>query len=136
MQILGCRGSVSIGAGAGGGGVKAEICSVTERPARRSNWKDDSAAEAGGVVLHQNGSIGLVETNATNTVDIVELRNRAHSVFRRMLGVAKLNIDVCGHSSIINGYGGRGCYIRLLRRKSSRQKTRQCFALSVADKVR
>jgi hypothetical protein len=68
--------------------------------------ENDGAAEAGGIVFHQNGSICLVEAYATNTVDIVKVRDSAHSVFRRMLSVAELDIDICGHISIINGRRG------------------------------
>jgi hypothetical protein len=70
--------------------------------------KDDSAAEAGGIVFHQNRSICLVEAHSTNPVNIVKLRDRAHGVFCRMLSVEKADVDVCGHASIINRSGGFG----------------------------
>ena len=65
--------------------------------------EDDGAAEAGGIVFHQDGSFCLVETHSANAVDIGEIRDRAHGVFSRMLDVAKLYIHVRGHASIING---------------------------------
>lgn len=72
------------------------------KPSAAKKLKDHDGAEAGGIVLHQDGFFRLVQAHATNAVDIVKVRNRAHGVFGRMLGVAKLNVHG-RHISIING---------------------------------
>ena len=85
-----------VGGGAGGNG---EIASVTESPALRSNRKTLTLGKVGGVVFHDNRSLGPLEPYPANAVHVVEIRYSSHGVFSRVLGIAKLDIpsSSCPH---------------------------------------